>query len=34
MSGHLKKTVTPEDVERWAKDLPDDMPDDGIAFFK
>ncbi|WP_328554750.1 MULTISPECIES: FABP family protein [unclassified Streptomyces] len=34
MSGHLKKVVTPEDVERWAKDLPDDMPDDGIAFFK
>ncbi|MEW2163316.1 FABP family protein [Streptomyces sp. NPDC007084] len=34
MSGHLKKTVTPEDVERWAKELPDDMPDDGIAFFK
>jgi hypothetical protein len=34
MSAHLKKVVTPEDVERWAKALPDDMPDDGIAFFK
>ena len=26
--------LTPEEVERWAKALPDDMPDDGIAFFK
>ncbi|MFJ6844569.1 FABP family protein [Streptomyces griseoluteus] len=34
MSAQLKKAVTPEDVERWAKDLPEDMPDDGIAFFK
>ncbi|ELP68092.1 FABP family protein [Streptomyces turgidiscabies] len=34
MSAHLKKVVTPDDVERWAKALPDDMPDDGIAFFK
>ncbi|MGW0995035.1 FABP family protein [Streptomyces sp. NPDC002520] len=34
MSAQLKKAVTPEDVERWAKALPDDMPDDGIAFFK
>jgi hypothetical protein len=34
MSAHLKKVVTPEDVERWAKGLPDDLPDDGIAFFK
>ncbi len=35
MSAHLKKVVTPpEDVERWAKALPDDLPDDGIAFFK
>ncbi|MGW1026165.1 FABP family protein [Streptomyces sp. NPDC002577] len=34
MSAQLKKVVTPEDVERWAKALPDDMPDDGIAFFK
>ncbi|MCK8438418.1 FABP family protein [Streptomyces sp. D2-8] len=34
MSAHLKKVVTPEEVERWAKALPDDMPDDGIAFFK
>ncbi|MFE9650804.1 FABP family protein [Streptomyces sp. NPDC006365] len=34
MSAQLKKAVSPEDVERWAKALPDDMPDDGIAFFK
>ncbi|MCX5421801.1 FABP family protein [Streptomyces sp. NBC_00078] len=34
MSAHLKKVVTPDDVERWAKALPGDMPDDGIAFFK
>ncbi len=34
MSAQLKKVVSPEDVERWAKALPDDMPDDGIAFFK
>ncbi|MGW1161011.1 FABP family protein [Streptomyces sp. NPDC002519] len=34
MSAHLKKVVTPEDVERWARALPDDLPDDGIAFFK
>ncbi|WP_018548457.1 FABP family protein [Streptomyces sp. LaPpAH-108] len=34
MSAQLKKAVTPEEVERWAKALPDDMPDDGIAFFK
>ena len=34
MSAQLKKVVTPEDVERWAKALPDDLPDDGIAFFK
>lgn len=34
MSAHLKKVVTPQDVERWAKALPDDLPDDGIAFFK
>ncbi|UIX32944.1 FABP family protein [Streptomyces sp. GQFP] len=34
MSAQLKKVVTPEDIERWAKALPDDMPDDGIAFFK
>jgi hypothetical protein len=34
MSAHLKKVVTPEEVERWAKALPDDLPDDGIAFFK
>ena len=34
ISGQLKKAVTPEEVERWAKALPDDMPDDGIAFFK
>ncbi|MEV0963873.1 MULTISPECIES: FABP family protein [unclassified Streptomyces] len=33
MSAHLKKTVTPEQVEAWAKDL-GDLPDDGIAFFK
>ncbi|MFD0393882.1 FABP family protein [Streptomyces nogalater] len=34
MSAQLKKVVTPEDVERWAKALPDDLPDNGIAFFK
>ncbi|WP_107501115.1 FABP family protein, partial [Streptomyces thermovulgaris] len=34
MSAQLKKVVTPEEVERWAKSLPDDLPDDGIAFFK
>ncbi|MEU6092963.1 FABP family protein [Streptomyces sp. NPDC047085] len=34
MSAQLKKAVTPEEVERWAKALPDDLPDDGIAFFK
>ncbi|NEY33538.1 FABP family protein [Streptomyces sp. PRKS01-65] len=34
MSAQLKKVVTPEEVERWAKALPDDLPDDGIAFFK
>jgi len=34
MSAQLKKVVSPEDVERWAKALPDDLPDDGIAFFK
>ncbi|MEU5348136.1 MULTISPECIES: FABP family protein [unclassified Streptomyces] len=34
MSAQLKKVVSPDDVERWAKALPDDMPDDGIAFFK
>ncbi|MFE2263329.1 FABP family protein [Streptomyces griseosporeus] len=34
MSAQLKKVVTPEDVEHWAKALPDDLPDDGIAFFK
>ncbi|MCF3960503.1 FABP family protein [Streptomyces fuscigenes] len=38
MSAHLKKvassvTVTPEQVEDWAKDL-GDLPDDGITFFK
>jgi hypothetical protein len=34
MSAQLKKVVSPEDVERWAKALPGDLPDDGIAFFK
>ncbi|MFF2653783.1 FABP family protein [Streptomyces sp. NPDC058045] len=33
MSAQLKKVVSPEDVESWAKDL-GDLPDDGIAFFK
>lgn len=33
MSAQLKKVVTPEDVESWAKDL-GDLPDDGITFFK
>ncbi|MFF0450414.1 FABP family protein [Streptomyces sp. NPDC004609] len=32
MSAHLKKVVTPEQVEAWAKDL-GDLPDDGITFF-
>lgn len=33
MSAHLKKIVSPDQVEAWAKDL-GDLPDDGIAFFK
>ncbi|MFG3498593.1 FABP family protein [Streptomyces sp. NPDC047928] len=33
MSAHLKKVVTPEEVEAMAKSL-GDLPDDGIAFFK
>ncbi|NEE21890.1 FABP family protein, partial [Streptomyces sp. SID7499] len=33
MSAHLKKVVTPEEVAEMARNL-EDMPDDGIAFFK
>ncbi|MGW6455037.1 FABP family protein [Streptomyces sp. NPDC055078] len=33
MSAQLKKVVSPEQVENWAKDLKD-LPDDGIAFFR
>lgn len=33
MSAHLKKVVTPEEVQAMAKSL-GDLPDDGIAFFK
>ena len=33
MSAHLKKVVDPGGRRGWAKDL-DDLPDDGIAFFK
>lgn len=33
MSAHLKKVVTPEEVQEMAKSL-GDLPDDGIAFFK
>ncbi|MCP9944339.1 FABP family protein [Streptomyces somaliensis] len=33
MSAHLKKVVTPEEVEAMAKSL-GDLPDDGIAFFR
>lgn len=32
MSAQLKKVVSPDQVEAWAKDLKD-LPDDGIAFF-
>jgi hypothetical protein len=33
MSAQLKKVVSADDVASWAKHL-DDLPDDGIAFFK
>ncbi|WP_424212544.1 FABP family protein [Streptomyces sp. BI20] len=34
MSAQLKKVVTPEEVAEMARNLPDDAPDDGIAFFR
>ncbi|MFJ9180951.1 FABP family protein [Streptomyces sp. NPDC102360] len=34
MSAQLKKVISPEDVAEMARNLPDDAPDDGIAFFK
>ena len=34
VSALRKNDVTPEDLQRWSKALPDDMPDDSNAFFK